>query len=75
MTNIKAQTTEQIQPRLLTIKQASVYLGMSVWSVRSLLIWSGKVPVIRLGETGKRQLLDKRDLDAFIDRQKEWREG
>lgn len=53
-------------PRLLTVKEAASYLGSTVWFVRSLG-WTGAVPHVRFG---KRILFDRRDLDAFIERQK-----
>jgi len=54
-------------PRLFCIKDAAQYLGTTPWAIRSL-IWSGKLKHIRLG---KRFLIDRRDLDAFIETQKE----
>ena len=57
---------DPVRPRLCTVKQASAYMGIPVWAVRSL-IWKG-FPFIRLGHT---MYLDVRDLDAFIDREKQ----
>lgn len=54
-----------IEPRLLRIKEAADYLNATVWFVRSL-VWSG-FPHLRLG---KRILLDRADLDLFVERQK-----
>jgi excisionase family DNA binding protein len=54
----------QIVPRLLTIPQAAVYLAATVWAVRALL-WSRKIPHVVIG---KRHLIDRGDLDRFIDR-------
>jgi len=56
-----------IQPRLLRVTQAAAYLGCSPWHVRRLL-WAKEIPFLRLG---KRFVVDMRDLDAFIARQKE----
>ncbi|RJR47693.1 MAG: DNA-binding protein [Desulfobacteraceae bacterium] len=50
--------------RLFTLKEAGVYLGRSEYSVRCL-IWDRQLPVIR---QGKKQWLDIRDMDAWIDR-------
>lgn len=55
-----------LEPRLLRIKDAARYLNATIWFVRSL-VWSG-FPHLRLG---KRILIDRSDLDAYIDRQKE----
>lgn len=52
--------------RLLTIQAAAEYLSTTPWAIRSLL-WGREVPFLRLG---KRFLLDVRDLDAWIDRNK-----
>jgi excisionase family DNA binding protein len=55
------------EPRLLGIKQAAIYLGCTIWAIRSL-IWNKKIPSLKLGN---RLLLDKADLDAFVDRYKQ----
>ena len=54
--------------RLLRSVEAADYLGVSVWTVRRL-IQSGELPVIQCGEGGK-FLVDIRDLDGFIERNK-----
>ncbi len=56
--------------RLYTIGEAAVYLGRSPWSVRHL-IWAGQLPEVR---AGRRVHLDIKDLDAFIDRNKQCEE-
>jgi excisionase family DNA binding protein len=53
-----------VTPRLFTIKQAAQYLSCAVWQVRTLL-WSKEIPHIKLG---KKFLIDRDDLDSFIDR-------
>jgi excisionase family DNA binding protein len=58
--------SNNIPKRLYSIKEASVYLGRSVWAVREML-WAGKLPFIR---DGKRILLDVRDIDEWIDKNK-----
>lgn len=55
-----------IPKRLFSIKEAAVYLGRSVWSVREML-WKGK---IRFVKDGKRVLLDIQDMDAWIENSK-----
>jgi excisionase family DNA binding protein len=52
--------------RLLTVRQAAVYLGCSVWAVRDL-IHRKQIPKIRLG---KKHLLDRIELDGCIERLK-----
>ena len=71
---------EEIKPRLLNLRQAGVYLGCSYWTIRDWLL-AGHIPTIdlpplqpRAGDKKKprlrRVLIDKRDLDAFIDARK-----
>jgi excisionase family DNA binding protein len=54
--------------RLLRSAEAADYLSVSVWTLRRL-IQSGELPVVQRGEAGK-FLLDIRDLDGFIERNK-----
>jgi excisionase family DNA binding protein len=54
--------------RLYTLKEAAKYLGRSEWGMRGL-IWSGKIPAIRV-EGGRKIFLDIQDLDAFVDKNK-----
>ena len=55
--------------RLFTIKEAAVYLGRSVWSIRDL-IWSGIIPVVKVSG-GRKIYLDIVDLEEFINKNKE----
>jgi excisionase family DNA binding protein len=52
--------------RLLTVPQAAAYLSCPVWTVRTL-IWNREIPVIK---PGKGYLIDRQDLDLWIDRTK-----
>jgi excisionase family DNA binding protein len=58
-------------PRLLNLKQAASYLGQSVDLVRKL-IDSREIPHVPKGAGTTRQhvLIDRFDLDAFIDKKK-----
>jgi hypothetical protein len=69
-----------VTPRLLDLKQAAEYLGCSYWSVRDYCL-QGLIPVVHLpplrtreGDKPKKQLrrvlVDRNDLDAFIERMK-----
>jgi len=49
--------------RLYNVKEAAFYLGRTVDALREM-VWAGKVPFFR---DGKRVLLDVRDLDEFIE--------
>ena len=55
-----------IQPALLTVKEAALYLGRSEQSIQHLL-FERQLPVVRVG---RRVHLHRRDLDAFIEKNK-----
>jgi excisionase family DNA binding protein len=55
-----------LESRLLTIQQTAAYMGATVWFVRSL-IWSRNIPFVKFGN---RLLLDKKNLDEYIEAQK-----
>ena len=54
--------------RLLRTKEAAAYLSVSPWKLRRL-IQDGKLPVVQDGDAAP-FLLDVRDLDSYIDRNK-----
>jgi len=56
-----------VQPALLDVKQAAVYLGRSEQSVQHL-IFQRDLPVVR---AGRRVHLHRADLDAWIEQNKE----
>ena len=56
--------SQQLTPRLLTIKQAAQYCSATVWSIRTL-VWSKELPACVIG---RRLLIAREDLDAVIDR-------
>jgi hypothetical protein len=45
-------------PRLLTIKKAAEFLGLTDWAMRSR-VWSGDIPVVRF-PCGRKMYFDKR---------------
>ncbi|NQU83847.1 MAG: helix-turn-helix domain-containing protein [Parcubacteria group bacterium] len=55
-------------PRLLPLKEAAKYLGLTVWSVRER-VWNGDIPVIRF-PNGRKQFIDVKDMEAFIQQNK-----
>lgn len=57
---------QKVEKRLYSIKDASVYLGRSVWSVREM-IWAGKIRYIK---DGRRIFLDIHDMEAWVERNK-----
>jgi predicted DNA binding CopG/RHH family protein len=71
---------ELIVPRLLNMRQAAKYLGCSFWTVRDYVL-QGLIPVVdlpplrartgaRQRETLRRVVIDRADLDKFVDMRK-----
>ena len=60
--------TKATNPRLFRLKMASEYLSLSPWKLRRL-IQEGRLPVVQDCEGGP-FLLDVRDLDGFVERNK-----
>lgn len=65
-------------PRLLNLRQAAAYLGLSFWTVRDYVL-AGELPTVQLPalrpregdrprQALRRVLVDREDLDAFIAR-------
>lgn len=54
--------------RLLTLKGAAEWLGLTVWAMRER-IWAGQIPVVRF-DGGRKQYIDRLDLEQFIERNK-----
>lgn len=64
----KAQrTSNPLTKRLYDLKQAAIYLGRPVFSVRTL-IWSGALPCVK---DGRKLYLDIFDLNDYIEKHKE----
>ena len=55
-----------LAPRLLSQQEAAAYLGISYWTLRDLTL-RGEVPHVKIG---RRILVDRLDLDAYLDRAK-----
>ena len=55
-----------VEPRLLSQHEAARYLGISYWTVRDL-VFRLEIPFIKIG---RRVLVDRLDLDAYLDRSK-----
>ena len=66
MKPFKDQRTFTNSKRLYNLKEASIYLGRSVWGVRGL-IWAGKIPVVR---DGRKMFIDILDLEKFVESNK-----
>ena len=54
------------EPRLLSQQEAARYLGISYWTVRDL-VFRREIPFIKIG---RRILVDRFDLDTYLDRSK-----
>ena len=52
-------------PRLLPLKAAAEYLGLTVWAIRER-IWAGQIPVVQF-PGGRKQYIDIEDINKFID--------
>jgi hypothetical protein len=62
-------TPEPNVHRLVRLREASLYLRLSCWTLRRL-VQEGQIPIIKSHENAP-WLLDVRDLDAWIDRSKQ----
>jgi hypothetical protein len=74
------QPRDVVKPRLLNMRQAAEYLGCSFWTARDYIL-QGLIPAVdlpplrpRAGDrqrrTLRRVLVDRGDLDAFIESRK-----
>ena len=75
-----AQPQKRVKPRLLNMRQAAEYLGCSFWTARDYIL-QGLIPVVdmpplraregdRQRKTLRRVLVDRVDLDAFVEARK-----
>lgn len=55
-------------PRLLTLKEAAEYMGLTVWALRER-IWAGHIPVVQF-PGGRKMYIDVSDIDDFINKHK-----
>lgn len=56
-------------PRLLSLKDASSYLGLSLWGMRER-VWAGDIPVVRF-PGGRKMFIDVQDIEKFINNNKQ----
>ncbi|HEV8131285.1 MAG TPA: helix-turn-helix domain-containing protein [Acidobacteriota bacterium] len=61
--------SEVCDPRLMRTSEAARYLGLGAKALRQL-INSGELPYLQLQGKNSPFLVDRRDLDKFIDRHK-----
>jgi hypothetical protein len=55
-------------PRLLPLKQAAEYLGLTIWSLRER-VWAGQIPVVQF-PGGRKMFIDTQDMEIFIQNNK-----
>ena len=55
---------EHKKPRLMPLKKAAEWLGLTTWGMRER-IWHGDIPVVRFSG-GRKQYIDIIDLEKFI---------
>lgn len=56
-----------LEKRLFTLEEAAFYMARSIYSIRTL-IWAGQIPIVK---NGKKQWIDRCDLETFIEKNKE----
>ena len=56
-------------PRLLPLKKAAKYIGLTEWGMRER-IWAGEIPVVRF-PGGRKMWIDVNDIEVFIKKHKE----
>jgi len=64
---VDRRTNVPIEPRLLDYKTAGAYMCLSYWSLREMVL-NGEIPHLKFG---KKVLIDRRDLDDWIESRKE----
>jgi hypothetical protein len=65
-TSKKAQRIDS--PRLLPLKDAAEWLGLTIWAMRER-IWAGDIPVVQF-PGGRKMFIDTQDLETFISENK-----
>ena len=50
--------------RLLTLRDAGEYLGLTTWAMRER-VWNGSIPFVRF-DGGRKLYIDRQDIDRFI---------
>jgi hypothetical protein len=58
-----------MSPRLLSLKDAASWLGLTLWAMRER-VWAGDIPVVRF-DGGRKMYIDKLDLEQFIQSHKQ----
>ena len=64
-----SRTINPLFPRLLPLKKAAEYLGLTTWAMRER-IWAGDIPVVRF-PGGRKMFIDTSDIEDFINQNKQ----
>ena len=56
-------------PRLLTLKDAASWLGLTLWAMRER-VWQGQIPYVQF-DGGRKIYIDTKDLEQFIQKHKQ----
>jgi len=71
-TKSKPERNPSLEQRVLGLHEAAQYTGLSYWTLRELVL-AGKIPRVLIpdpwqaGRSLRRILIDRHDLDKFID--------
>jgi predicted site-specific integrase-resolvase len=63
------KTPSPLAPRLLSLKEAANWLGLSIWAMRER-VWAGDIPVVRF-KGGRKIYVDVQDAEKLIRDNKE----
>lgn len=66
MARASNKSTVGVEPRLLNVRQAALYLACSVHAIRQLQ-WSRAIPSLKIGKLIQ---FDRSDLDKYVEAQK-----
>ena len=64
----KARGIDNPLPRLMPLKRAAEFIGLTVWGLREA-VWRGDIPVVTF-PGGRKQFIDTKDIETFIQRNK-----
>jgi len=59
--------TNPVAPRLLSLKEASFYMGLSQWTIREI-VWRGNLSVVKTHPGARKWWFKREDLDKWVDK-------
>ena len=66
-TQPSSKLSSAAQVRLFSLQDAATFLSVSYWTLRNL-VWRGDLPSVQVG---RRILIDREDLERFIESRKQ----